>query len=326
MYDEYVLKIVNWLLILTAFWYLGSFSLVRLGDYLFTKDKITQAQWLYQASKRVNPILNVDQRLLATTIATSYRESESEEAQGQDPSKLTAQEDTSVVLGANVTVPVLMYHYIRVNPDPNDKVGFNLSVTPVNFAAQMDYLYTHGFHTISLDQLGTVVLGNGKLPEKPVVITLDDGYRDSYTQALPILNKYNFKATDFVITGLVGGPNYLTWEQIKEMKNSGLFTIGGHTVHHLALTYLSNDNLKKELTDSKEILETQLGQKVNWFAYPYGNVDGRVAGATTKAGYLGAFGTNNGTYQSSSQMFTLPRIRIGGGDSVMSFAAKLPWH
>ncbi len=83
--------------------------------------------------------------------------------------------------------------------------------------------------------------------------------------------------------------------------------------------------MRKELTESKKDLESRLGTKINWLAYPYGNVDKRVAGAATKANYTGAFGTNDGTFQSQEQMFTLPRVRIGGGDSISSFAQKLPW-
>jgi len=228
------------------------------------------------------------------------------------------------VLGASVSVPVLMYHYIRVNPVASDSVGYNLSVTPENFAAQMDYLASHGYHTISLDELGSALLNHGGLPSKPIVITLDDGYMDSYTAAFPILKNHGFKATNFIITGLVGGPNYLTWGQIDEMKNSGVFTFGAHTVHHYALTSLSAANIRAEVTDSKNTLQAHLGYQVNWLAYPYGNVNGTVASITQQAGYIGAFGTNYGTYQSTDRMFTEPRVRIGGGDIISSFAAKIP--
>ena len=307
--------------------YLLSLGTVRVGDHFLTQDKIAQAGQLYKFSQLINPFLAADleKRFLATTIITTERTTQSEETSFDQKTNNIASLESNV-LGVQVTIPVLMYHYIRVNPDPNDRVGFNLSVTPANFAAQMEYLATHGYNPVSLDDLETALIHDGTLPQKPIIITFDDSYRDCFLQAFPILQKYHFKAINFVITGLVGAPNYLTWDQIREMKNSGLFTIASHTVHHLALTYVSDANIQKELTDSKNVLEKETRGPIYWFAYPYGNVDARVSTWVEKTGYTGAFGTNDGTFQSSSQIFTLPRVRVGGGDSLNSFAAKLPWN
>lgn len=297
---------------------------IKIGDRLLEKDKVSQAKVLYTIGKFTNPFTqNIDQRLLGANIVDIERKTHSEETDGDE----LAMEDNlnKNVLGAGVTIPVLMYHYIRVNPDPNDRVGFNLSVTPDNFDSQMEYLSTHGYHAINLDELGSALLSQAPLPAKPIVITLDDGYRDSYTAAFPILRKYNLKAVDFVITGVVGAPLYLTWDQISEMANSGVFTFGSHTVHHSALTYLTRESIVKEVSESKQDLQTHLGHTINWFAYPYGNVNAQVAEVVKESGYIGAFGTNRGTYESTDHLFTLPRVRIGGTDSVSSLAAKLPW-
>ncbi len=297
---------------------------IKIGDKLLEQDKPSQAKILYKIGKLANPFAeNINQRLLGANIVQTERTTHSEETDGDEFA--IANNTEKVVLGTNIVVPVLMYHYIRVNPDPNDKVGFNLSVTPDNFDSQMQYLLTHGYHTITLDELGAALLSKTPLPDKPIIITLDDGYRDSYTAAFPILKKYNLKAVNFVITGVVGSPRYLTWEEMSEMKDSGIFTFGGHTVNHSALTYLGKDQVKKELTDSKEDLQSHLGYLINWMAYPYGNVNSQVASLARDTGYIGAFGTNYGDYQSTDYLFTLPRIRIGGSDSVSSFAAKLPW-
>lgn len=295
-----------------------------LGDRLLRFDQYAIANVLYRVSSLTNPWdRDVEQRLLAVRIIHEERTTESEET--NDRTIAVGLARMTNVLGTSVTLPVLMYHYIRVNPWPTDTVGFNLSVTPSNFAAQMDYLVEHGFHTISLDELGAALFYKAALPAKPIVITLDDGYADSYTAALPILKQRGMKAVNFVITGVVGGPSvYLTWPEILEMSASGVFTFGAHTVHHSALTYLSDAAVRQELAESKKALEEHLGYPVNWLAYPYGNVNDRVAGLTRAAGFVGAFGTNLGTFQSTDAMFTLPRIRIGGGDSVGSFAAKLP--
>jgi peptidoglycan/xylan/chitin deacetylase (PgdA/CDA1 family) len=190
----------------------------------------------------------------------------------------------------------------------------------------MDYLAAHHYNPISINELGAALFNEATLPPKPIVITFDDGYRDSYTDAFPILLKHKFKATNFVITGVVDGSMlYLTWEQIKEMNNSGIFTFGAHTMTHRALTELPLHEVRWEMRESRKALEYHLGYRINWLAYPYGNVNEAVAKEAELVGFVGAFGTNSGTYQSTNALFTLPRIRIGGGDSIESFAAKLPW-
>jgi len=315
---------------LTAIWVLVTFFSVQFGDRLLEKDRITQAHGFYKIASILNPFdTKINQRIEITKVIASERKGESEEtaiAEDSQSQPIALQSNNNAaVLGISTTVPVLMYHYIRVNPNPKDVVGFNLSVTPDNFAAQMDYLVQHGYHSISLDELGATLLSGAKLPDKPFVITLDDGYRDSYSAAYPILKARGLKAVNFVITGFVGGPNYLTWDQINEMTSSGVFTFESHTVNHTALTSVAPQRISQELSDSKNVLQSHVGYLINWIAYPYGYVNQTVANLVPKAGYVGAFGTNRGTFQSTDAMFTLPRVRIGGGDSMPSFAAKLPW-
>lgn len=294
----------------------------KLGDYFFTQDRFSQAKFFYQVGTKIFPwSADFPQRFLAVETALTKRKGDSEETNFDN---LEVNEESDV-LGTTTRVPVLMYHYIRVNPVASDRVGFNLSVTPANFTAQMDYLAAHGYHTITLDDLGGALFSKTSLPAKPIVITFDDGYADCYYSAYPILQSHGFKALNFIITGLVGAPNYLTWSQIEEMKNSGVFTFGAHSVHHYALAYLPNGRIKSEVTESKNVLQQHLGVNINWLAYPYGSVDNRVINIVKQAGYAGAFGTNNGSYQSTDYLFTLPRVRVGGSESVSAFAATLPW-
>lgn len=316
--------------VLLLFAVILSFAATFLGNKLLTKDDYQKASGLYTIASLINPFNQTAQKGRAIAeVIKEERKGESEETQ----TDTTINNKTialipvrgQAVLGAKtLRVPVLMYHYIRVNPNPSDKVGFNLSVTPDNFNAQMDYLATRGYHTISLDELGAGLLSGVPLPDKPIVITLDDSYKDAYTAAYPILKSHGMRAVSFVITGFVGGPNYLTWDMINEMKGSGVFTFESHTVNHIALSYASSNRIRQELTDSKNALQTHLGYPVNWIAYPYGNVNANVATITQQIGYIGAFGTNRGTYESPNNMFTLPRVRIGGSDTVSSFAGKLP--
>lgn len=307
-----------------------TFVLISLGNTFLAQDNYKTASRMYGIASFINPFNQTAQKGLAIAeVIREERKGESEETQvdATIDNKAIAMVPVPgrAVLGAKtLLVPVLMYHYIRVNPNASDKVGFNLSVTRDNFNQQMDYLASHGYHTMSLDELGASLLSGAPLPDKPIVITLDDSYRDAYTEAYPILKSHGMHAVSFVITGFVGGPNYLTWDMINEMKGSGVFTFESHTVNHIALSSVSNERIRQELTDSKNALQAHLGYPINWIAYPYGKVNANVASITQQTGYVGAFGTNHGKYQSTNSMFTLPRIRIGGSDTVSSFAGKLP--
>lgn len=327
--QEFIFKKVIFFSIASVVLLIGlSFITQFVGDRLLLKDNIYLAELFYKFSKLTNPLNgNLDKRLLATEIIGEERRTHSEETDANE-SEISIGNVKRSVLGESVTVPVLMYHYIRVNPNQNDKVGYSLSVTPSNFSTQMDYLAAHGYHTISLDEMGAALLSHAALPQKPIVITFDDGYADCHDTALPILQSHGFKAVNFVITGLVGAPNYLTWGQIDEMKNSGVFTFGSHTITHRALYSLDNKSIKTEVTESKDILQSNLGYPINWFAYPYGAgaFDSRVSNIVRQAGYIGAFGTNYGANQNTDYMFRLPRVRVNGSDNVSSFASKLPWR
>src|SRR5215831_19557665 len=116
---------------------------------------------------------------------------------------------------SSVRVPILMYHYIRVNPDPGDRLGFNLSVTPADFRLQMDWLYDNDYHPVDFDDLRAYLFENQSLPSRPVVLTFDDGYLDMYTTAFPILRVHHFKGVSYVVSGFLNSPNYLTTEMVQ---------------------------------------------------------------------------------------------------------------
>jgi len=319
-----VKKIAAYFLGILSLILLLSFAFLKLGDRLFAQDSFPFAKYAYRVAYLLNPFnLGLEKRIQASDVLNTERSEESEETAVD---KNIAYKGVSKinVLGASTTVPVLMYHYIRVNPNQDDKVGFRLSVSPQNFAAQMNYLAQQGYHTISLDDLGGFFFSHASLPSKPIIFTFDDGYSDFYTAAYPILKSHGFKAVSFVITGFVGIPGFLTWSQIDEMKSSGLVFFGSHTVHHLSLPSIAFDKIQSELTQSKKELEQHLGYPINWMAYPYGSVNKAVVDTALQSGYVGAFGTNRGTYQSTDFIYTLPRIRIGGGDTLGSFSAKIP--
>lgn len=205
-------------------------------------------------------------------------------------------------------VPVLNYHQIN-NKDQNA-----LTLSATEFEAQMHYLYNEGYTTISPDQLADYIQYGKSLPPNPILITLDDGYEDNYQVAYPILQKYHFTATIFIITDFVGKyGRYLTWEQIKQMSDNGL-TFEDHTLSHIVLTKASDEEVRAQLVQSKKALEWHLGKKIEYLAYPGGEYDQRVIQMTKEAGYRAAFTVNFGRDMENSTLYTLNRIPIFGGE------------
>ncbi len=189
---------------------------------------------------------------------------------------------------AEARVPVLMYHDVLDPPE----VFFDL--TPADFEAHLQIILENGLTPISADQLVQHLRTGAPLPEKPVLITLDDGYVGHYEHVLPLLQKYQVPAMFFVfpgkVDGTVVGRSTLTWDQLKTMAADPLVTIASHSVTHPAdLRNLSDEDLTYEVVESKRRLESELGIPIRYFSYPAGHYDERVAQAVADAGYLAAF-------------------------------------
>jgi peptidoglycan/xylan/chitin deacetylase (PgdA/CDA1 family) len=225
----------------------------------------------------------------------------------------------AIPAGPVTYVPILYYHYIRINPNPRDHVGFGLSTPPAAFRAQMQYLADHGFHVLSLHQAVVAIQNHSGLPSRSVVLTFDDGYADSFSTAVPILQSHGFTATTFVITGRMGWGGYLTPSQIVATDSMG-FTIGAHTVDHVALAAQVPARASWEIKQSKLTLETLLGHPVRDFAYPYGSFNLYDMAQAKSLGFETAVSTLSGTWHSAGQLFELSRVRIGGGLPLASFA------
>jgi len=174
-----------------------------------------------------------------------------------------------VLMHSSPGVPVLNYHQVE------QKNGNPLTLWPDQFEAQMAYLADEGYTTITIDEMMDALENGTPLPEKPVIITFDDGYADNYEYAYPILKKYGFKATIFLIYDFTNTyPNYLTWEQINEMKESGLIHFESHTMTHANLAELNSaDELRHEIADSHDLLSEKLGYDMHYIAYPGGRPD-----------------------------------------------------
>ncbi len=199
-------------------------------------------------------------------------------------------------------VPILAYHRV------GDQAEI-YSVSPADFERQMKYLADNGYTAISLKEMFTGFAGQQRLPAKPVVITFDDGYADNYWTALPILQKYGMKATVFIITGQVGQPDYLSWEQIAHMQRQGM-EIGSHTVNHVTLTEIPPDERNHEIAAAKAALDANLDEAVEFLAYPFGQYDIALYPLLRQAGYKGACSGVIGLNQAGDDPYSLKRVNI----------------
>lgn len=202
-------------------------------------------------------------------------------------------------------VPIANYH--QVNPDGQSNNLLNVSV--VHFEEQLSFLKKHKYNVISLDELVSSIVSRKPLPHNSIVLTFDDGVQDNYLHAFPLLKKYGFTATIFVSPSKVGKKGYLTWEQVREMDKAGI-TFGSHTLTHAYLPDLPRGGQKKEIFESKKIIERHLGHSINHFCYPKGGFTDEVKTFIRQAGYLSACTTNRGYSRLNRDVYELKRIRF----------------
>jgi len=227
---------------------------------------------------------------------------------------------------APLLVPVLMYHEIAGITDTSSK----LAVAPEVFAEQISYLRDAGFTTISAGALAASLAGGGKeLPERPVVITFDDGYGDFYSQALPLLKQHGQTATLFQTTGGVGvagrEKRMMNWREITEAAEAGV-EIGAHSITHPQLDQLPAAALREELYASKSQLEEHLGMAVPGLAYPYGYSNEKVRQVARELGYGYAYAVDNAMTARGDDNFTLPRLTVKRTTTMESFRKMVNGH
>ena len=216
-------------------------------------------------------------------------------------------------------VSILMYHMI------GNQSGNAAIMSEANLRIQMNYLRDHGYHPITMKELYDYVTKGAPLPEKPVCITFDDGYLDSYTVVYPLMKEYGFPWTLFLVTDDVGKPyNRMTWDQLREMANSHTVTIANHTLSHPKLHNLKTRAEKeREIVGANQALKYQLGIDNVWLAYPYGDYDDEVIDVCKKAGIKMAVTTDAGRAHVGSYPFELKRAYIGNDISLARFSERL---
>lgn len=213
-----------------------------------------------------------------------------------------------------LNIPIILYHNL------NPTVPGSMTISPQKFEANLKLLKNNGFTFIPLEEVVAYLQGKrASLPSKPIVLTADDGWESVYTYMYPIIKKLNIPVTLFIYPeSISSGKNFLSWDQLKELKNTGLFDIQGHTYSHpnfkIAKRNLSpaayERFVQKELSISKKILEDKLGIKVTLLAWPFGIYNNDLESAAAKAGYVMAFTIGYHTANRSFKSMEQPRFMI----------------
>lgn len=256
---------------------------------------------------------------------------------------------------SGLAVPILMYHSISDDPEAGVSPYYRVNTSPARFREHMRYLADHGYRTISLSTLvswlsacpgsddGPVVRRRSGLP---VVITFDDGFRDFYTEAFPVLQEFGFSATMFLPTAFIGGTHRrfrpvasgqwsgasgrecLSWAEVRELHQAGI-CFGSHTVNHPKLVELPWPKVERELRDSKTEIEQRLQTSVSYFCYPYAFPQqnqafcARFRSILTGTNYTCCATTIIGNARKGSDPLRLSRLPINSQDEPSFLEAKL---
>jgi peptidoglycan/xylan/chitin deacetylase (PgdA/CDA1 family) len=208
-------------------------------------------------------------------------------------------------------VPILMYHYVSTPPANADIYRRDLSVPPELFAAQLDRMHAEGYSTITLYDLIAYLQQGRSLPEKPVILTFDDGYRDNYENAFPYLRERQMHATFFIVIDFINRerPEYLTWDMVREMYAGGM-SIEVHGIDHTTLRGRSRADLEFQALRSYETIQDRIGIRPRFLSYPAGEYDSAAIEIFRSANYWAGVTTIQGATQTSEKPFEMERIRI----------------
>jgi peptidoglycan/xylan/chitin deacetylase (PgdA/CDA1 family) len=233
-------------------------------------------------------------------------------------------------------LPVLMYHKIGAVP-PGMRLP-HLWVSPRDFRRQLEYLSRRGYTSMLLSELRDAELGRIPMPKKPVLITFDDGYLNNYEAAYPILKELGMKATIFLVCARMGGDNswdkaveptipLMTWTQAREMLASGAVEFGSHSMSHPRLPELGVEEARRELTESRKVLEENLKREILGFAYPFGDgaEDPAMRKLAREAGYRYDFSAEAGVspWPADPASGSFRRLWVLGQDTILDFHLKV---
>lgn len=228
-------------------------------------------------------------------------------------------------------IPILMYHSIS-DVKEHSHPYYHVNTSPAIFNAHMKYLHESNYSVINLQDLENSF--DTRDSSQYVVITFDDGFRDFFTTAFPILKKYNFSATVFLPTGFIDNERSsfkdkecMTWNEVRQLSKDGII-FGSHTVSHPQLKILSSKEIENEIKTSKNKIEDEIGITVKSFCHPYAFPEDKEYGITLrmllkKCRYINGVTTKIGTANKSQDKYFYPRLPANSDDDIAFFEAKL---
>lgn len=220
--------------------------------------------------------------------------------------------------------PILMYHHVGPLPPEPDAIRVGLTIQPDVFRSHLQYLTDLGYEAISLYDLHYALALGQPLPPKPIIFTFDDGYRDNYEYAFPIMEEFGFRGTVFIATQFLddGNPEYMTWDMVKEMSVAG-WSIEPHTKRHFDLRDKPRDFLIFEILGSVETVAHHIGYQPRYFAYPAGQYDEAVIDVLREINFWGAVTVAPGNRHRLDNAFTWGRVRANGNETLVDLALRL---
>jgi len=219
-------------------------------------------------------------------------------------------------------LPILLYHDLESPECPNEKTNRaarDTVVTASNFEGQIKKLVDKGYTSISLSDYFDFKCSKSPLPSRPLIITFDDGHYSNYSLALPVLKKYGFKGTFFIVTDRIDQEFHLSREQVAQMALEGM-EIGSHGVTHQFLPKLDSSGIEYEMGESRDVLESILNQCVKYFAFPGGHYNKNVLELLSFCGYKAACSCLQGLNNTNTNKYLLKRIEVRGKLTVDAFS------
>lgn len=224
-------------------------------------------------------------------------------------------------------IPILAYHQVAEIPKKLDPKC--LAVTPDQFEQQMSYLTRNAYRCLSLPEAVRYIRKGERPPTRSFVLTFDDGYQDIHSVVSPVLERFGFTATIFLVAGRLGSPSnwvgqegersglLLSWAEARELARRG-FILGSHTLSHPRLSLLDDQSAIDEIRNSRVLLRDRLDIRVDLFSYPYCDTDARIEHLVQLAGYTAACAGDSGPWS----LFHLWRTECRGDDTALAFSLK----
>lgn len=242
----------------------------------------------------------------------------------QSPTPITWPTPDGLAAERRIRLPILMYHHVGPLPEDAGEIRTGLTISPDAFSAQLDILQQRGYVSVSLYDL-TYALALGRpLPDRPIVFTFDDAFRDVYEYAFPRMQAHGFTGTVFVPTQFIdeGRPDNMTWPMLEELHRNG-WRLDPHTKTHVQVSERDRAYVVYEVLGSMETLQAHLGYPPRYFAYPAGAYDDHAIGLLKEIGFWGAVTTEAGLEHTVADAFTWGRVRISPTMTLDQFAFAL---